>query len=1040
MTNPSIYPFDTDLFRRLVETTSDAILMLTLDQQITYANEGGRRMIDFDSNANANMPSYVDYLNPEDKQRLNKTVIPEVLQSGESQVKLTLMAPSGARYPTLQHFVLIRDERSEPLAFAVIIQDLTEQERTSEALHISQAVIESSMNAFAMSDLEGRISYVNAAFCKIWQLSDRAEAVGCSVLDFWSDPSHAQSVVVALQQEGQWQGEMIGLRQDGSNMNVDVSAYLIKDQADKPVCMMSCFVDITARRMVERELRYEHDFAMELLRTTPMIMVLLNLDGTIRYINPFLEQLSGYDVDEVKGLDWFDTFLPEEDRDRIRDLFQKTLVSETRIRGNINPIVSRSGEQREIEWNDQLLLDAGGQLDAVLAVGVDVSERQLHEQQLRQSEARLKEAQRIARVGSWELDLRDNHLSWTDEIFHLFALDPTNFKPSYEAFLDAIHPEDRDMVNQAYQQSLKDRTPYVITHRLLMPDGQVKWVEERCKTEFSEEGAPLVSQGTVQDITERYELEQQLRGLNEQLEHRVAERSVALVQQNQRNEAILRTTPDGFISTDVSGRILHANPAFCAMLGFRESELCEKNIMDIGWFTSNEQFKTSTQRILTHGHHRFETCLSGKVGQEIAVEVSVSLVEIEGEKVFYAFTRDITQRKESETALVQACQEAERANTAKSEFLSRMSHELRTPLNAILGFGQLLQADSMLTLDQQENVQEIVEAGSHLLRLVNEVLDLSRVESGHFDIELKSVDPKLLIESCISQIKPLANKKRVSIRMQTMQGGTVLADEMRLKQVLINMLSNAIKYNHDGGAIYIGFEQKASQLRINVMDSGIGIPAHLQQRLFQPFERMANAYQAVEGTGIGLALAKQLMEVMGGHIGFEALPEGGSCFWLELPLLSEVNIELASSPGGMANFPSYTADKQHVVLYVEDNSANLRLVQKLLERRPDVKFIHADNGRDGLTMIQQQQPDLVLLDINLPGMNGYEILQHAHVGLAACSIPVIAVSANAMPQDIEQAKSNGFTDYLTKPIEVNRFYELLDHYLKEDRNFSHDPR
>lgn len=1034
MTTSSPFSHSKDIYRRFAEATSDAMGMFSLDLQFSDANDGMREMLGIDSNAKINEVSFADFLLPEDKDHLFLNVIPAVLQEDEAQVNLTLIAPDKGQYPGTQyhvrlHLYLTRNDVGAPMAFAVIIRDSTEQVRTHNSLHIYQKAIESSLNAVAVADMAGHISYVNTAFCKVWHLSDASEAVGRTVLDFWSEPNHAASVVTTLHQHSQWQGEMVGRRQDGSNIDLEVSAHLLKDHDGKPLCMISSFVDITARRVAERELQYEHDFAMDLLRTAPIIMLLMNLDGTIRYINPFLEQLSGYRVEEVKGLDWFDTFLPQGDRARIRSVF-KGAVNNIRVRGNTNPIVTRSGELCDIEWNDQLLLNADGQPDAILAVGVDVSKRQQQEQQLRQSETQLKEAQRIARVGSWELNLRSNHLSWTDEIFHLFELDPANFEASYEAFLEAIHPEDRGMVDQAYQESLKNRSPYVITHRLLMSDGRTKWVEERCKTEFSEEGEPLVSQGTVQDITERVELEHQLRKLNEQLELRVAERSAALFQQNQRNEAILRTTPDGFIAIDIRGQILHANPAFCAMLGYQESELCKKNIMDIGWLNTLEELEASTRRILEHGYHRFETCLTGRVEQQVAVEVTVSLVEIEKGKVFYAFTRDITQRKESESALIQAFQEAERANTAKSEFLSRMSHELRTPLNAILGFGQLLQADSSMSLDQQENAQEIVGAGAHLLRLVNEVLDLSKVENGHLDLELKSIVPMPLIESCVSQIKPLANKRRVTIRVLPIQGGSVLADEMRLKQVMINLLSNAIKYNRDGGWIGIGFEQQASQFRIKVMDSGIGIPLHLQERLFQPFERMVSAYHAAEGTGIGLALAKQLMEAMAGQIGYESLPEGGSCFWIELPLLSEAAIHSKGALNGLADFPNYTANKQHVVLYVEDNSANLRLVQKLLERRPDVKFIYAVDGKCGLTMIQQQQPDLVLLDINLPGMDGYELLRHIHGGEPTSRIPVIAVSANAMPKDIEYAKENGFTDYLTKPIEVTRFYELIDRNLK----------
>ena len=276
-----------------------------------------------------------------------------------------------------------------------------------------------------------------------------------------------------------------------------------------------------------------------------------------------------------------------------------------------------------------------------------------------------------------------------------------------------------------------------------------------------------------------------------------------------------------------------------------------------------------------------------KDGSLIDVEISTSIVVLNDEKLFISFVRDISERKRTERYILHARDEAERASRAKTDFLSRMSHELRTPLNAILGFSQLLKMDTdrLLTISQTQQLQEIISAGKHLLSLVDEILDLSRIESGHLDLKLAPQDINAILEESITQIIPLADERDISIKTEIDAQYFVNADQTRLKQVCLNLLSNAVKYNHNGGEILIHHEKQDDILRVNVVDTGIGIPVEVQNRLFRPFERVASAYEAIEGTGIGLALTKHLIENMGGKIGVDSAKDAGSNFWFELKLV-----------------------------------------------------------------------------------------------------------------------------------------------------------
>jgi signal transduction histidine kinase len=424
--------------------------------------------------------------------------------------------------------------------------------------------------------------------------------------------------------------------------------------------------------------------------------------------------------------------------------------------------------------------------------------------------------------------------------------------------------------------------------------------------------------------------------------------------------------------------------------------------------------------------------LSARAGETETVEGLTAGADDYLVKPFSA--RELVARVQVHLELARVRRESERASHAKTEFLSRMSHELRTPLNAILGFAQLLELDE-LESDQSENVSYILRGGRHLLALINEVLDISRIEAGGLDLSLEPVLVAELVVESVELMRPIASERDVTLRIDpgASADAHVVADRQRLKQVILNLLSNAVKYNRAGGQVTVSWRPGHDRIRLEVHDTGIGIAADLMARLFQPFERLG-ASSEIEGTGLGLALSQRLVGAMGGSLAADSRVGEGSTFWLELPPASpslHPDDESASHEASPA--PSAVIEHRTKILYVEDNLSNLRLVERILAYRREVEFLVAMQGSLALELAARHQPDLVLLDLHLPDMPGEEVLQRLRGDPRTKGIPVLIVSADATPGHVERLLAAGAIGYLTKPLDVIAFLTVIDEVLADPR-------
>jgi len=506
--------------------------------------------------------------------------------------------------------------------------------------------------------------------------------------------------------------------------------------------------------------------------------------------------------------------------------------------------------------------------------------------------------------------------------------------------------------------------------------------------------------------------------------------------------SLIESNIDAIMTTDPNGIITDVNKQTEALTGCTRDELIGAPFKN--YFTDPMRAEAGIKRVLAEKKvTEYELTARARDGKHTEVSYNATTFYDRDRTLqgVFAAARDVTERKRLDLALQETNLElgkakvtAEKANLAKSEFLSSMSHELRSPLNAILGFAQLLDSDlPPATPEQKASIGQILHAGWYLLDLINEILDLAVIESGTLSLSEEPVSLDEVMLECRAMIEPQTLKRGIRLAFPDFDGTCfVRADRTRLKQVLVNLLSNAIKYNRAGGLVEVNCAPRAGdRMRVAIRDTGAGLAPEKLAQLFQPFNRLGQEVGGEEGTGIGLVMSKRVVELMGGVIGVESTVDVGSVFWFELASIGAPDfVGEVAVPAEVEATPAIHAKPLRTLLYVEDNPANLQLVQQLIARRPDLELLTAVNADLGIDLARTHRPDLILMDINLPGISGIQALKILGENPDTASIRVLALSANAMPDDIRKGLEAGFFRYLTKPIKVTEFMEALDSALQ----------
>jgi PAS domain S-box-containing protein len=633
--------------------------------------------------------------------------------------------------------------------------------------------------------------------------------------------------------------------------------------------------------------------------------------------------------------------------------------------------------------------------------------------------------------GFWEWDLKTQHIEWSGGFWERLGFtveDAANISDA-AAVLSYIHPDDREVAIEATRQHLRSGTQLDVSYRIRTKTGEYIWTQVRADSVRDDNGQVLIMSGVNFDITEIKKVE------------------AALRESEARQVRIIQASSDGIWEWYPDRGGFHFSHRCWELLGYDDLD----DVLTEG----EDRLKIWRKHIYPQDMSKFDDALVEHMAGRAPFDVEYRLVSTQGEirwvrgrgrAVFNEKGRpvmmsgsnmDITEVKRAEERVIQAKEQAEQANRAKSEFLSSMSHELRTPLNAILGYTQLFEYDGNLKPQQVDNVREIRKAGEHLLQLINDVLDLAKIESGNMTVSLEPVLVSRLIIECFTLVQPQADAKgiRLSSSLAEFSNTYVIADHVRFKQALLNLLSNAVKYNYVGGEVEVKLSAQPGQLlRIGVRDTGRGIPLQRQNEVFQPFNRLNAENTSIEGSGVGLVITKQLVEMMQGQLDFTSAEGAGTTFWIDFPMATEWNTDsIVRSVSSRDYSPAVLNVRRNCkVLYVEDNPTNIRLLQQIFTRYPQLELEIAEEAFLGIYKARSLLPDLIILDINLPGMNGYDVLDVLKNDPETLGIPVIGLSANAMPYDVERGRKAGFFDYLTKPVDIHRliavFNELLQDY------------
>ena len=594
-----------------------------------------------------------------------------------------------------------------------------------------------------------------------------------------------------------------------------------------------------------------------------------------------------------------------------------------------------------------------------------------------------------------------------------------------QLFANYVHPDDRQRNMDLFQPLIMREKDYCRHQvRYLTKDGGYRWIEVYARLGLNENDEITGTYGTLQDITERKEAEDNLKQLSSRLALAVQAGGVGVWEYNIRTNKLLWDEQMfalyGIREADFSG-------AYQAWLTGVHPDDRERGGEEISKAISGEkEFDTEFRVLWPDGSiHTIKA-------------LAVVHRDNAGEPLQMIGTNwDITAQKQIEEEIIKARNEAEQANLAKSEFLSRMSHELRTPMNSILGFAQLMEMGDLIPA-HKKGVIHILNSGRHLLNLINEVLDLSRIEAGMLSLFLEPVGIYPVIIEMIDMVRPLANARQIELNLANSPGAHlfVKSDRQSLRQVLLNLLNNAIKYNREGGTIVVKSETKAPNisgvvhLRISISDTGYGISPEDISKLFKPFVRVGMGKAIAEGTGLGLALVKKLMEAMGGAIGVESVMDEGTTFWIELPLSSQP--EVIQRASGLSEGDQFQESQVGTVLYIEDNSSNIELVEQiLLNGRKNIRLITNSVGLGTLEMAIQYSPELILLDLDLPDIHGSEVIKELQSDDRTKLIPIVIISADAMPSQINKLMKAGAGNYLTKPLDVMEFLKIIDMYVIE---------
>ncbi|MHB1117369.1 PAS domain S-box protein [Sideroxydans sp.] len=994
----------------------------------------------------------------------------------EDIYELTYIRKDGSRFPAVVSVTALRDAQNEIIGYLLIGTDNTARKQAEAALQkagaLQSAIFNSENFSSIATDAQGVIQIFNVGAERMLGYT-AAEVMNKITPADISDPHELVARAEALSAElgtpitpgfealvfKASRGiediyEMTSIRKNGSRIPVVLSVTALRDDQDAIIGYLLIGTDNTARKRAEEALLKAGALQSAIFNSANFSSIATDAQGVIQIFNVGAERMLGYTAADVMNKNTpADISDPQELIARAETLsdelgtpitpgFEAMVFKAKRGIEDIYELtyIRKDGSRFPAVVSVTALRDAQNEIIGYLLIGTDNTARKQAEAALQKAGALQSAIFNSANFSSIATDAKgviqifnvgaERMLGYTaaevmNKITPADISDPqeviaraaalsseldTPITPGFEALVFKASRGIEDIYELTYIRKDGSRFPAIVSVTALRDEDNAII------------GYLLI--GT--DNTARKQVEAEQKQLAQRLrDHQFYTRS------------LFESNIDAIMTTDPSGIITDVNNQMEALTDCTRDELIGAPFKN--YFTDPDKAEASIKLVLTQKHvTNYELTARTRDGKETVVSINATTFYDRDRKLqgVFAAARDITERKQLDHVLQEKNVElegarlvAEKASLAKSDFLSSMSHELRSPLNAILGFAQLMETDSPdAPPAQKESVEQILQAGWHLLKLINEILDLAKVESRQIPLSEEPVSLSEVMLECQGMVEPQLQQRGIQLTLPAFDTPYfVKADRTRLKQVLINLLTNAIKYNSKQGVVEVKFDtHNAGRLRVSIRDTGAGLSSEQMAQLFQPFNRLGQEAGGEEGTGIGLVVAKRLVELMGGTIGVESEVGTGSVFWFELMVATEPRLVM-EEVSGSAQLPQHPprSDKVHTLLYVEDNPANLKLVEQIISRHPDLRLLAAVNGNTGIEIARNKQPDVILMDINLPGISGFEALNILQADPLTSHIPVIAVSANAMQLDIEKGINAGFFRYMTKPIKVDEFMETL---------------
>ncbi len=1144
--------WETDLTTFDVSWTAETFRIFELDPEtFTPTHEG-----------------FLAHVHPDDRERADLALQNTAGVPGTYSIEHRIVLPDGRVKFVEERWRTFCDQDGKPFRAFGTCQDITE--KTQALITVSQSeerfrsLYDNAPDAIYLIELDGSFADINA-IAEEFIGRPRDEIVGKSLWDLAllkdSDIQLAEEAfTLSLRGNPTGPDEYHLHRPDGSTLPVEIRTYPVVIEGKNRV--MGIARDISSRLMAEKALSESERVLREIILHMPIGLVSHAPDTSVQFANPTAAELLGLTQFQMQGKTANDpiwSFLNDDGTPMKLEDFpvNRALAAPTGLSTGIVTGICRS-DRDQVTWvqcNSHTMLDSEGKVQQIIVTFADITELRSAQSKAETMNLLLNEAQRVANLGSWEIDLVQNHLVWSEETCRLFGVIPSEFGGTFEAFEQFIYPADRGAYD-AQHEGISPQQPYFeAEYRIQRTDGKVRWMFERGLTFFDSNGDQIRQLGVVLDVSDRRNSEEERKRLfdlspdllsiagfdgllkqanpawteclgwtNEELTSRpmvdfiVPEdiertlQSRAFIQAGNQGRVFenrylckdgsyrwlswnVQPLPESeevfAVARDVTDRhrsesqlmlletcisrindivliteakpidgdgpkIIYVNDAFVKRTGFTREEAIGKTPRILqGPKTQRESLDRIRTALQSWTPVREELINYTKAGEEFWIEIEiVPIADPSGWFTHWvAIERDITERQKSTESLKLALDatekvvdertkdlqianeelkvavaEADAANLAKSEFLSRMSHELRTPLNAILGYSQLL--------DLQYSDPKIREAsdwikrgGNHLLQLINEVLDLSRIESDKLTMSIEPIEFGGVLTQAIELVEPLAHLAPVSIQWNKSEcsGIFVSADQQRLLQVLINVLSNGIKFNRSGGEVTVRCSEKSEGIfSVQIADTGTGIAKEDQNKLFQPFQRLGQ--KNIEGTGLGLALSSKFMALMGGKLALAHSSPEGTTFEIQLQLATRTEIESIAHEGLIPQ-EKLLQELSGSVLYIEDNTSNMRLLEAVFSSIKDVELIPAVQGSMGLDLARHHLPNLILLDVHLPDMMGHEVLKRLKSDPLTASIPVLALSADATERQAREMKMSGAVAYLTKPINMKLLFELMEQFL-----------